>query len=154
MQTGNKSKKAAAVFWILTAVVMGLVFFFSAQPADESAVQSSFILDFLSKIFGSMELSDFIVRKSAHFCEFALLCFMFNWSFYFTKGKTQRILSLCLTSAYAASDEFHQLFVEGRSCELKDWAIDTAGAAAGLMVFVILILIINKLQGGKHNECN
>ena len=149
MQTGNKSKKAATAFWILTAVVMGLIFFFSAQPADESAMQSNFILDLLNKIFRNAELTDFIIRKTAHFCEFALLCFMFNWSFYFTAGKTQRLLSLGLTSIYAASDEFHQLFVEGRACQFKDWAIDTAGAAFGLLAFIILLFIVGKILNRK-----
>ena len=149
MQTGNKSKKAAIVFWILTAVVMGLIFFFSAQSADESAMQSNFILDFLNKIFKNAELTDFIVRKTAHFSEFALLCFLFNWSFYFTKGKTQRLLSLGLTSLYAASDELHQMLSEGRACQLRDWAIDTAGAAFGLLAFFILLLIIQKINSRK-----
>ena len=149
MQTGNKSKKASVFFWILTAAVMALVFFFSSQPAEESAIQSNFVLEFLAKIFGNIELSDYIVRKTAHFSEFAFLCFLFNWSFYFTCGKTKRILSLCLTSAYAASDEFHQMFVEGRACEIKDWAIDTSGAAAGLLAFIVLLLIIKKIIDRK-----
>ncbi|MBE6741545.1 MAG: VanZ family protein [Ruminococcaceae bacterium] len=149
MQTGNKSKKASIVFWILTAAVMGLVFYFSSRPADESAMQSNFVLDLLTKLFGDVELSDYIVRKGAHFSEFALLCFLFNWSFYFTCGKTKRILSLCLTSAYAASDEFHQMFVEGRACEIKDWAIDTSGAAAGLFAFIVLLLIVKKIVDRK-----
>ena len=152
MQTGNKSKKAAIAFWVLTAVVMGLIFFFSAQSADESAMQSSFILDLLLKIFRNAELTDFIIRKAAHFSEFALLCFMFNWSFYFTKGKTQSWLSLGLTSLYAASDEFHQLFVEGRACQLMDWAVDTAGAACGLLAFFILLIIIQKIKNRKNNS--
>lgn len=37
--------------------------------------------------------------------------------------------SVLLASAYAASDEVHQLFVPGRSCDVRDWVVDTVGAA-------------------------
>jgi len=33
--------------------------------------------------------------------------------------------------AYAVSDELHQWFVEGRSCELRDVGIDTMGVILG-----------------------
>lgn len=37
-------------------------------------------------------------------------------------------LTVLFTSLYGATDEFHQLFVPGRSCDWRDWAADTAGA--------------------------
>lgn len=40
-------------------------------------------------------------------------------------------LALLLGSLYGASDEIHQLYVPNRSCEVRDWAADTAGAALG-----------------------
>ena len=145
MQQGIKpNKKAAAVFWILTALVLGLIFFFSAQNADESTVQSNFIIRLLSLITGDDSISDFIVRKAAHFCEFALLCFLFSFSFLYTYGRPKWILSLALTSAYAATDEFHQRFVEGRACQVMDWTIDSAGALAGLAAFAIIIWCCSK----------
>ncbi len=39
--------------------------------------------------------------------------------------------ALLLASLYGASDELHQSFVPNRSCDPRDWAADTAGAAAG-----------------------
>lgn len=44
------------------------------------------------------------------------------------------IMCICLASAYGVTDEFHQLFVEGRFCDPKDWGVDTAGAALGALV--------------------
>jgi len=131
---------------------MGVIFFFSAQTADESTIQSNFIIKLLSLITGNDSISDLIVRKTAHFCEFALLCFLFNFSFYFSCEKTKRILSVVLTSAYAATDEFHQLFVEGRACEFVDWLIDSAGALAGLLAFVVLMMIISKIKSSKEEK--
>ena len=37
-------------------------------------------------------------------------------------------------SAYGALDELHQLFIEGRSADVSDWAFDTLGVAAGLLI--------------------
>ena len=39
------------------------------------------------------------------------------------------LVALLLSSAYAATDELHQSFVEGRHGTPVDWMIDTAGAA-------------------------
>jgi VanZ family protein len=50
-------------------------------------------------------------------------------------------LSLALTIAYAASDEFHQSFTAGRHPSPVDVGIDTAGAVlalVGLAVFLRL----------------
>lgn len=37
-------------------------------------------------------------------------------------------------SAYGAVDEVHQLFIPGRDGSAADWAFDTAGIAAGLLI--------------------
>ncbi len=38
--------------------------------------------------------------------------------------------AISVTAIYAASDEFHQAFVPGRTPDFKDWAVDVAGAVA------------------------
>ncbi len=44
----------------------------------------------------------------------------------------QTILSaVILCALYAASDEFHQIFVAGRTASLSDWAVDVLGALLG-----------------------
>ena len=149
-QENNKAYKTLAiVFWILVVACMVAIFYFSSQTASESAYQSSIILDFLNRIFGE-DFTDFVVRKMAHFLEFTGLCVLFNSALFFTKGKRQVILSIILTSLYAITDEVHQIFVEGRSCEFRDWCIDTLGGITGaigfLAVFFIIKLIIDKYK--------
>lgn len=39
------------------------------------------------------------------------------------------IVPLIITAAYGASDEIHQIFVPGRTCDLLDWIADITGAA-------------------------
>ena len=152
MQTGKNKKIAAAVFWILTAAVMVLIFWFSALPDTESAEQSGFIAKILQAILGSVEINEVVLRKLAHFSEFALLCFTFSFSFYFTFEKPKYYLPLIFSSAYAATDEIHQLFVPGRACAVIDWAIDTAGAIFGLAVFAIFLWIIKRAALSKTQK--
>jgi VanZ family protein len=47
------------------------------------------------------------------------------------------LLATLISSAYGASDEFHQLFVPHRSCELGDWLVDTLGASAAAAAFYV-----------------
>jgi len=39
------------------------------------------------------------------------------------------LTAVLLSAAYGASDEFHQRFVPGRTCDLADLAADTVGAS-------------------------
>ncbi len=41
------------------------------------------------------------------------------------------VVAVLIAVAYGASDEFHQMFVAGRSAELADLAADALGAVAG-----------------------
>ena len=68
-----------------------------------------------------------------------------NFSLYFTKGRKSPVFAVILTSLYAVTDEVHQIFVEGRSCELGDWAIDTMGAILGAIGFLIIIIAIERV---------
>ena len=43
-----------------------------------------------------------------------------------------------LTILYACSDEFHQLFVEGRAGLVSDVIVDSVGAVLGLALFLLL----------------
>lgn len=125
---------------------MGVIFWLSSRTAVQSSEQSGAIVEFLKKIFGDNVFTDFIVRKSAHCLEFTGLSFLFNLSLYLTKNKPSYIFAVILTSVYAATDEFHQLFVEGRSCQISDWMIDTAGAILGALGFLVILLIIKKCK--------
>jgi VanZ family protein len=41
------------------------------------------------------------------------------------------VAAVAISSAYGASDEWHQSFVPGRSSDVHDWYADTLGALAG-----------------------
>lgn len=100
--------------WLPPLLLMGIIFFFSAQPS-------------LSTDLG---LIDLIGRKLIHFSEYALLCFLW-WRIVrqFVDDRRAALIALAIASGYAITDEFHQTFVEGRHGTPVDWLIDTAGAA-------------------------
>ncbi|MBQ8078169.1 MAG: VanZ family protein [Eubacterium sp.] len=142
----NSRKKLAILFWILTAICFVVIFIFSSDTADESSRKSGYILQFIIDIFGDNAATDFIVRKSAHFLEFTGTALLMSAAFYYTLGKNKIHLPIIFTSLYAVTDEVHQIFVDGRSCELRDWAIDTLGATLGAISFMVIFTIIIKAK--------
>jgi VanZ family protein len=100
--------------WLPPLVLMGLIFLFSAQPSLDSG----------------LGWIDTVGRKLVHFGEYALLCFL--WWRLLRSGLPDRraaLLALLVSCLYAATDELHQSFVDGRNGNAVDWAIDSAGAA-------------------------
>lgn len=142
-QEKNRKKLYIAVSWSLTAICMAVIFWLSSRTSAESSQQSGAIVEWLIAHFGNGIFTDFIVRKSAHCLEYTGLALLMNISLYLTRNKISPLFSVGLTSAYAITDEIHQLFVEGRSCQLTDWAIDTFGAVIGTAAFLITSMIIN-----------
>ena len=45
------------------------------------------------------------------------------------------LVAILITSAYGASDEFHQRFVPNRSCDVWDWTADTIGGILGVATY-------------------
>jgi VanZ family protein len=48
------------------------------------------------------------------------------------------LLAFVATSAYGASDEWHQLFTPGRQSGFDDWLADTLGGAMGIAALALL----------------
>jgi VanZ family protein len=47
-------------------------------------------------------------------------------------------LAVILAGVYAATDEWHQLFVPERSADIADWLADMAGATAGSTLYRLI----------------
>lgn len=66
---------------------------------------------------------DFLAKKTAHVLEYTIF-----YALIFRATGKKYILSYILALAYAASDEFHQHYVLGRSATVIDIGIDLSGA--------------------------
>jgi len=127
--------------WAAVIICAGIIFYLSHQVATESQALSDRFA-FLPRLpFGS-----FIVRKSAHFLEFAGLCTLICNALYQNHGKLMPILSVIFTAVYATSDEIHQIFIEGRACRLFDWFVDCSGAICAAAVICLVAAIFRKMN--------
>ena len=52
---------------------------------------------------------------------------------------------------YAATDEFHQLFVPGRGAQVRDVVIDTCGSLIGTAVFLLIMHAVNRRKANRAN---
>lgn len=127
---------------------MVLVFMLSGQVAVVSSETSGFAITIISKIFGTefsnMDLVQFIVRKLAHFSLYAvggMLIFWYVLDYNFSIKKKITTSFLC-TFLYACTDELHQMFVAGRSCEVRDVCIDSLGGICGISIIYFIIKIL------------
>lgn len=127
--------------YLLVLIWMFIIFKFSSDPADVSDSKSGLVIQVLTSlgidvnsIFGS--LANFVVRKAGHFTEYFILSFLLINALRenYNLSKTFK-LAILITFLYACSDEFHQLFVSGRSGKFTDVLIDTSG---GLLAAAIL----------------
>jgi VanZ family protein len=67
--------------------------------------------------------------KVVHFSVFGLLATLICRT---GLGWRSAVWALVLASAFGATDEWHQSFVPGRSCDVFDWLADTLGAAVAV----------------------
>lgn len=101
---------------------MGVIFYFSAQEGSGHQYH---------------DLRMFIERKGAHVFEYLILTLLgMRMLKYFNKPLGKSIAYAALISLiYAASDEFHQLFVYGREGKLSDVGIDFIGIIMALLIY-------------------
>lgn len=140
---------------LLLVLQMTLIFTMSSFGSDSSNAQSNQIIHVLHQVFPNLSNDHsffgvsnlvFIVRKAAHFTEYAILGLLFFLVYraYFVKLTNAKFLffALCSSFLYACTDELHQLFVSGRSGQFTDVLIDTLGAFFGCL----LLLMIRRLR--------
>lgn len=130
------------LFWILLCII---IFRFSSQTGTESSGLSGKLADLLYPLFGlSYEMLSLLIRKAAHFSEYALLGILtFRVASYRLKYG-QVVCSLIFCWLYALSDEWHQSFVPGRAASLRDVLIDGLGACAGILLIRTVYRLFRK----------
>ena len=154
---GRRSNEAAEEkeeinFMDIIIIMMVFIFYMSQQTGQVSSGQSGKIVLLLSKI--GIEISQdniskitFIIRKSAHFSEyFVLYILLFNVIKNYIHSKKIILYSIMGVIIYAASDEFHQYVVPGRSAAIKDVFIDTCGGIAASIVNNLFYKVKNMIK--------
>lgn len=147
-------------------IIMIVIFCFSHQEAAESSKLSGGIIENIfslnERLFALelptaeriywLELLETILRKATHMAEYGLLAIAVSYSFYVydKRGFPLIIWSEVVAVLYAATDEFHQLFIPGRSGQVTDILIDGIGALIGCLLFIIFKK--NQNLKNKYND--
>ena len=130
-----KNKKII-ISWLLLILWMAFIFYMSSCNGNVSSDQSGTIAYVLHNILG-INYSDkliFIIRKCAHVSEFFILGILVINLVSKYNVKHIYFISFIICFLYASSDEFHQLFVPGRSGQVTDIFIDLIGVVLGLLL--------------------
>lgn len=162
----NRSRKAALA-WLAAAVWMAVIFFLSAQDAERSGNTSGNIVrwvvgllywDLETLSVGEqmriLETWSVIIRKGAHFTEYAVLSGLVANGLGCSglKNAKRWLFSVAVCMVYAVTDELHQYFVPGRACRLLDVGIDTCGAAFGAALFAAMEKLYLKYRKKKEKK--
>ena len=145
----NKVQKSAVrvLLWVLTLGMCVLIFGFSAQDGETSMETSGLIAEpiarKISNATGRTAPSEYqevlmnvqaVVRKTAHFSEYALLgllVFLLHVSY---ERKYCVIPSWIFTTVYAAGDEVHQWIGGPRTGMWQGVGLDACGAITGILL--------------------
>ena len=145
------------VLFILIIFMMCIIFKFSSSNGEDSTKQSMGLIGKTIGVFAEIinpSISDdeklilyekyhIPVRKIAHIREYFILCLLVCMFFdtYNISYIKVIVYSFIFCFLYACSDEIHQLFVPGRSGNIKDVFIDSIG------IFFVIVIYYFKKRG-------
>jgi len=135
--------------WLPAVIVMALIFCFSSLTEKQVSQLTQPVINALNKVLEPVihkASPSFDWLKIGHMVGYSLLAISFRHALIqYPKVKVPNVLSLFFSFLYSITDEFHQLFVLGRSSELRDVLIDTSAASLA----ILLILIINEFKKSR-----
>ncbi len=119
-----------ATFWLPVFLWMALIFVMSSQPKASMPHNPNNILDWL-------------IKKSAHLLEYGILALLVWRAISGSAGtaikRSQIWLIPLICVLYAATDEYHQSFVDGRSSKVLDVFIDGLGVSLALIGMSLIL---------------
>lgn len=140
-------------FWLITALLC-FIWGNSLLPGSVSGAISDAVKDLLAFLLPGdvpgVTSGGGLLRKIAHFTEFACLGAVLAWRFGMLEKR--KIMALLFGFGAACVDETIQVFVPDRGPGLKDVAIDTCGVAAGIALLLLIGTIKRKSTHSKENK--
>lgn len=142
---------------------MLVIFLLSSREAVKSTYDSNLVGDIIAPViepeYKSWDLEkqqdylleiDFPIRKIAHFTEYTVLGALIilslnqNRSWYINV-----VISWIIGTTYACTDELHQRFVKGRSCQITDVMLDSGGVLFGAFILICIVALYVRLKASK-----
>ena len=154
-----KIKRRLVISFILLLIWGGVIFYMSSMESKESNNESKSltgeiiekVVDLANRVglmdrrLSNTELNALInklnypIRKLAHITEYFILTVLLLLTFngFGIRGNKMVLLSLLICFIYAITDEYHQVFVDGRSGQFSDVLVDMIGGViACCLVFI------------------
>ncbi|WP_449138576.1 VanZ family protein [Slackia sp.] len=154
------SRRACTLLsWAAVAIMLAFIFCMSAKTGNDLdnhsgivSIVKNLLVAGATALFGH----EVDVSPVGHFTEYLLLgaalanALRFTPWTIFERNATAHpagmlgdfpnpLVALILSSLYGISDEFHQIFTPGRSCDPMDWLVDTCAAAIGAAIVWTLL---------------
>lgn len=145
-------------WWGVAVIYMAVIFYLSHQPAVHSNELSTSVTEVVIELVGeetfrppsTLDQLNHLLRKSTHFIAYFGLALVF-WMALEKRGFTRYVTAWGLATLYACTDEFHQLFVEGRGGQLRDVGIDSSGAALAMLVILAIQMTRRLMSPGPKS---
>ena len=162
-----KTNTIRIILLILIFLNCFTIFNFSSEMKDETENRSGRVVEFISNFIPGIkdmpeaerevfkqEVLDPIVRKVAHLTIYTTLGMLSMCLALTYKGTNYQkgLTSLVFCLLYSISDEIHQLFVPGRSGQIRDVFIDTLGAIIGILLINLVIKIFTRKKNKEEKH--
>jgi VanZ family protein len=159
----RQPKRKSSKYLLLLPVLLWMVFIFifSSQSYEKQDLrpwlQSELSDKQIQHYFGNTHLDygghvisinalgvagfvEFFIRKSAHVTEYAVLglLVLYCLDMIFPRKRGLFLMAIGFCVLYAATDEYHQSFISGRTPMAVDVVLDTTGALIGTLVYLFV----------------
>ena len=118
--------------WLIVVMWCIMIFSLTASSTATSTNTGKIITRETNLPKNEVKQINIVVRKNAHVLVFGILALLLWWSN--NKNSHSFIIAWLLTTAYAATDEFHQLYVPNRTASVEDVILDSFGAFIALLL--------------------
>lgn len=147
------------LFTLALAGCIWFIFSNSMAVADVSSVSSGRVLQLLQAVLRRLgmpglaqRLTMHLVRKLAHFCEYTLEGFLLMLCMRVYTRRYVRHISVPMLGGVltAMADETIQIYSPGRSSQVTDVWLDSAGVLAGILIALVFMALCRML----FHRCN
>lgn len=144
---------------VLLLLYVCVIYGNSMTPASISSQESGAVLSLVKEALERIGLdalwvTEHIIRKTAHFLEYAGLGFLLVQSTGLWQSREGRRVRLVLEGMLLIPflDETIQLFTPGRSAQISDVWLDISGVAAGILVTLFACAVLQKRGRGENKD--
>ena len=137
---------------LLTLLLLAFIWGHSFMPGEMSSMESEWVLTLVRPVVEALRRGlshmgydfdqSFLVRKLAHFLEYALLGVLSYILFLRPDGRGRCFLPMALCLAAAGIDEGIQRFSLNRGPALRDVMLDFCGACTGILLVAVFLAVL------------